>query len=174
MGSPENVHLGIRRGEPSLTLRQRPVVLEWGYLKAAVLIVGQLMVIAAFALMASTVASGPVAVLVALATWFAGTSAGFVKEYAEIASHSEQVVHRGGHRHGAEALSGWLGAVLNPLIKVEAKVVPDFERYAAAPHLTRGMDVPNRVLRDALIHTCVYVFGAMFVGWLLFRWREFR
>lgn len=173
-GSAENVNLGLRRNEPSLTLRQRPVALEWGYMKAAALILGQLMLIAAIALTVSTVASGPIAVLVALATWFAGTSAGFVKEYAEAVTHAERAAQRGVHTHGTDTLSGWFGTIMDPLIKLEAKVVPDFAHFAAAPHLVSGMDVPNRVMRDALAHASIYLFGAILVGWLLFRWREFR
>ena len=174
VGSPENVYIGLRPAEPSLTLRQRPVPLEWGYGKATLLVLGELMLIATMAAMVSTVVSGPVAVLVALATWFAGTSAGFVKEYAEAAAVAEQTAQHVVHSHETEVLTGWLGTVLNPLLEFEAVVLPDFAHYAAAPHIIAGMDVPWSVMQQALTQTLLFVGAGIVVGWAIFRRREFK
>jgi hypothetical protein len=172
LGSPEQVHIGLRLAEQPLVLLQAPVPLEWGYAKAAALILAELVLIATMAATASTVVSAPVAVLVALATWFAGTTVGFVKEYVAAAPAAE-MAHLG-HAHALHQLGGWLGAVLNPFLRIEAVVLPDFARYHASPHILAGTDVPAALLRAGLTQTAVFVVAAAVAGWLLFRFREFR
>jgi len=173
-GNNDDVYLGLRTYEPPLTLRREPVPIEWGYFKGVLLVLAQLTLIMSVATAVSTWVSGPVSILAALVVWLAGTMAGFIKEYVANVEEAAQAVQHAGHSHAPEVLTGWFGAVLNPLEKLLAVVVPDFSRYAAAPHLTAGMDVPGSIMTGALVQTAIYVGLAVTAGWLLLRLRQFN
>jgi len=174
LGNAENLIIALRTVEPSLTLRGKPVLLELGYVKATLLIFGQLLLIVAVTAMIATVASGPVSVLVALTTWIAGASAGFVKEYVAIVESHVGPVVKGGHVHGTQPLEGLVGHIVNSMLRIEAVVLPDFARYSVSPFIISGHDVPSGFMLTGLAQTAIFVVAATVVGWVIFRAREFK
>ena len=176
-------YFGFARGDCYIHLRDGSPA--WNFVKAYLSIWVQMVLVISIAVMASTVLSGPIAMLFTVSFILLGFQRDFFVDVAtgeqEGGGPIEALVRLVTHMNLisdfkqdniAIRLMIWVDDVLQFAMRSLANVLPDFGDFNTASYVAHGFDIPGNQVAQQLTIGLAYVAGLAFVGYFLLRNRE--
>ena len=171
--------------QPDLYLRLPDASPLANYLKVYLSIWTQMVIVIVIGVTASTVLSGPVAMLftvsfiilgffrpfflgVALGTEYGG---GPVESFNRMVTQ-KNIITRLDENIGNSIIQGVDAFLFRPFMWMVAQVIPDFSALSTVTFAALGFDVPTDKIYQDLTMCLAYVIGATLVGYFLLRTRE--
>lgn len=113
-----------------LFIREKSMSFELAYLRGLILILFQSMIVLSLTLMASTVMSAPLSILLGILLYIVGSIYGNIRDGTHEIDQSLAEIRLDGHKHpGPENLPPWVLKVSNTLSKGVLAIVPDFAHF---------------------------------------------
>lgn len=166
---------GMLAGEPGrLVLYEKPILFEAAYLGGMGLVLLQSLTVLALTLAASTLASGPLSVLLGILLYLIGTVHGFFLEGTRDLDRSLEVDRIEGHARTGTVRDLPSGVVrtANWISKVVLKAVPDFDRFDYGRWLLHDTAVSWREAGTAALHALPVFLACLLLGVGVIRWRD--
>lgn len=155
-----------------LVLFERPAPFELAYLGGMVLVFLQSLTVLTLTLAASTLVSGPLAVLLGILLYLVGSIYGFTAEATRELDRS-LAVERGARNTGTvRDLPTPLVRISNTISKAVLKVVPDFDRFDYGRWLLKDTTVSWPETRAAGAHALPLLAICLAAGILVMLWRD--
>jgi hypothetical protein len=170
--------------QPDLYLRLPDASPLWNFIKVYLSIWVQMVIVIAVGVMASTILSGPVAMLftvsfIVLGFWrdlFVGIAQGTEYGGGPVESFYRLITQKNIITNLDENLTTTLiqavDAVFKGFMLTVAQVLPDFESLSTVNFAALGFNVPDDLVYQNLLIGLAYVVGLAIVGYFLLRTRE--
>jgi hypothetical protein len=170
--------------QPDLYLRLPDATPVWNFIKVYLSIWVQMVIVIAVGVMASTLLSGPVAMLftvsfIVLGFWrdlFVGVARGTEYGGGPVESFYRLITQKNIITKLDENLTTTLiqavDAVFKGFMLTVAQVLPDFESLSTVNFAALGFNVPDDLVYQNLLIGLAYVVGLAIVGYFLLRTRE--
>ena len=176
-------YFGFAQGDCYIHLRDASPT--WNFFKAYLSIWIQMVLVIAIAVMASTILSGPIAMLFTVSFILLGFQRDF---FLKVATDSQEgggpiealvrlVTHMNlisdfKNQNIAYNLMKFVDDVLQFAMRTLAGVLPDFGEFNTARYVAYGFNIPANQVAQQLTIGVAYVIGLAFVGYFLLRNRE--
>ena len=177
-------YFGFAQGDCYIHLRNASPV--WNFFKAYLSIWVQMVLVIAIAVMASTVLSGPIAMLFTCSFILLGffrdffvrvatgeqEGGGPLEALVRIPTHMNLISDFRDKDNWAVLLMRWADDVLQGLMQLFASVLPNFNDFNVSNYVAYGFDIPANLVAQQLTVCLAYVVGLAIVGYFLLRNRE--